>query len=357
MSESRTEDDASPAGAPGGPVLDPCIYQYLDYRAYIKDRFRWLQARDPSFSQRKLARVAGFANPGFFNEVIQGRRRLSPAAVERMGVGLSLEAGETEFLRALVDYTEADDVDEKEVALRRVEFRRNRHFFHRLDQKQSKYYLDFNYPLVRAAIEVCDFRGDYQMLGDFIRPPMQAASVKRYVRDLCEWGLVEQDREGRYRVTHSYLEPPEEVKDALVRLQQAWLTQSVHLLNTIPATERHASSALLTVSEGTYKAILGVVEKMREEILAIVRADECSERVVQLNIQVFPRGGGKRLRTVPQVLKKSAAETPAQPAVAPIANAEGPRSTPVPSLTVTRVPASTQDDSGQSWVYTRHRDA
>jgi uncharacterized protein (TIGR02147 family) len=278
--------------------LEPNIYQYADYRAFLRDRFRWLQAKDAGFSQRKLARIAGFANPGFFNEVIQGRRKLSSAAVERMGQGLFLETNETEFLRVLVAYTEAKDLSEKEAAHQKLEQRRNRHFFRRLDQSQSKYYLDFNYPLVRAAIEACDFRGNYQVLGDFLRPPMPAASAKRYVRDLCEWGLVNQDRDGKYNVTHSFLEPPEEMRDALVRLQQAWLSQSVLHLNAVPASERHVSSALLTVGEETYKAILKQVEKMREEILRMVREDKEADRVVLFNIQVLPRGGGKRPKPV-----------------------------------------------------------
>ncbi|MEO7425097.1 MAG: TIGR02147 family protein [Fibrobacteria bacterium] len=288
-------------------MSEPSIYQYLDYRLFIKDRFRRLQSHDSSFSQRKLARVAGFANPGFFNEVIKGRRKLSSAAIERMGAGLSLDANEIEFLRMLVALTDAKDTEEKRAAMRKLEFRRNRSFFRRLNQSQCKYYLDLNYPLVRAAIGVCDFRGDYQVLGDFLRPPMTAASIKRYVRDLCEWELVAQDSEGRYNVTHSFLEPPEEMKDSLVRLQQAWLTQSAHLLSTVPASERHVSSALLTVSEGTYKAILERVEKMREELLELVRADESSERVVQFNIQVFPRSGGKRIRTHMPALAKGGA--------------------------------------------------
>jgi uncharacterized protein (TIGR02147 family) len=355
MSDQRTDEaDITDEYLQPEPAPEACIYQYLDYRAFIKDRFRWLQTQDPSFSQRKLARVAGFANPGFFNEVVQGRRKLSQAAIERMGIGLSLEASETEFLRALVSYTEANDLAEKDAALRKVEFRRNRRFFHRLNQNQSKYYLDFNYPLVRAAIDACDFRGDYQLLGDFLRPPMPAASVKRYVRDLCEWGLVEQDRDGRYIVTHSYLEPPEEVKDALVRLQQAWLTQSVHLLNTMSASERHASSALLTVSENTYQGILKLVEKMREEILALVRADKSSERVVQLNIQVLPRGGGKRIRTAPPILEKPPAAFSERPP-APVTGLATQGGGPVPSLTVSRVPAAAQGNAYATPMRARNR--
>jgi len=311
--EAAAEAAAPAPAQQAEAVSEPSIYQYLDYRLFIKDRFRWLQSRDPSFSQRKLARVAGFANPGFFNEVIKGRRKLSSAAIERMGEGLSLDGNGVEFLRVLVALTDAKDTEEKKAAMRKLEFRRNRSFFRRLNQSQSKYYLDLNYPLVRAAIGVCDFRGDYQLLGDFLRPPMTSASLKRYVRELCEWELVAQDREGRYCVTHSFLEPPEEMKDALVRLQQAWLTQSVHLLSTMPASERHVSSALLTVSEDTYKAILERVEKMREELLDLVRADQSSERVVQFNIQVFPRSGGKRNRALPPDLAKGGA-TVASPA-------------------------------------------
>jgi uncharacterized protein (TIGR02147 family) len=344
MNESEFDDASKDSAPQSEPACEPIIYQYIDYRAFLKDRYRWLQSQDPGFSQRKLARVAGFANPGFFNEVIQGRRKLSPTAIQRMGVGLSLEATETEFLRAMVAYTEAKDMADKEVAHQKLEFRRNRSFFRRLSQGQTKYYLDFNYPLVRAAIEACDFRGDYQILGDFLRPRMQAASVKRYVRDLCDWGLVTQDREGRYRVTHSYLEPPDEMKDALVRLQQAWLTQSVHLLNTMPASERHASSALITVSENTYKAILKLVEKMRDQMLELVRADTSSEMIVQFNIQVFPRGGGKRIRTFPPGMGK--------PAAAGQTAADGEC---VPSLTVNRAPTPAQGAANPDPVRNQNR--
>jgi uncharacterized protein (TIGR02147 family) len=331
--------DENEAAAPGAADMpETNIYQYVDYRAFLKDRFRWLQTRDASFSQRKLARVAGFANPGFFNEVIQGRRKLSSAAIDKMGVGLSLESNETEFLRVLVAYTEAKDMGEKEAAHQKLELRRNRHFFRRLNQSQSKYYLDFNYPLVRAAIEACDFRGNYQMLGDFLRPPMPAASVKRYVRDLCEWGLASQERDGRYVVTHSFLEPPEEMRDALVRLQQAWLSQSVYHINTVPASERHVSSALLTVGETTYKSILKQVEKMREEILRMVREDKSADRVVLFNIQVLPRGGGKRVRTIPPGMATGATQLPGKPVLvtqAPAPTADG---KPAPSLSVLRTP-------------------
>jgi uncharacterized protein (TIGR02147 family) len=266
------------------------IYQYEDYRLYLSERFRQLQAVDPGFSQRRLARVAGFANPGFFNDVIKGRRRLSPLAVEKMGAGLSLEPNEVEFLRHLVDFNESDNPAEKQEAQRKLGLRRNHKNFRRLTPDHAGYYQDMHYPLVRAAIAVCDFRGDYDKLAGFLRPSLPTAVVKRCVRDLCAWGLVTQDQEGHYLLTHPYLEPPEEYPEIIRRLNREWILQAAAALDLLPPRERHMSSALLQVSEQTYNGIVEHLETSRERLLEMVKQDSNpADRVVQVNMQVFPR--------------------------------------------------------------------
>jgi hypothetical protein len=98
----QTDDGISPVSP---STTD--VFGYEDYRAYMRDRFAELQTRKPDFSQRGLARKARIANPGFFNEVIKGRRRLSHSAAVKMAVGLELSPAETEYFSALVDYFEA----------------------------------------------------------------------------------------------------------------------------------------------------------------------------------------------------------------------------------------------------------
>ena len=50
------------------------IYAYDDFRLYLDDRYEALKKSDPDCSARNFARAAGFSNPGFFNDVIKGRR-------------------------------------------------------------------------------------------------------------------------------------------------------------------------------------------------------------------------------------------------------------------------------------------
>jgi uncharacterized protein (TIGR02147 family) len=105
----------------------PGIFRYEEYRGFLRDRFAELQARNPSFSQRGLARKAGIANPGFFNEVIKGRRRLSPAAALKMAAGLDLSPEETDYFSALVEYAETRETLAKLAAGKRMLDLRNRH--------------------------------------------------------------------------------------------------------------------------------------------------------------------------------------------------------------------------------------
>lgn len=145
FSDPNLNSYASPeSSASGGPEmgaadrLEPTdVYGYEDYRGFLRDRFAELQARNPAFSQRGLARKAGIANPGFFNEVIKGRRRLSPAAALKMAGGLDLSPGETEYFSALVDYAETREPRAKITAGRRMLALKNRRLYQSISDMQS----------------------------------------------------------------------------------------------------------------------------------------------------------------------------------------------------------------------------
>lgn len=164
-------------------------------------------------------------------------------------------------------FTEAGSSEDEEVAREMLERRRNRKGFKRLKNEQSRYYLDLNYMLVRAAIDALDFRGDYKLLAEFIHPPMSAETVKYYVRDFCEWGLVVQRENGIYRVTHAFQEPPQGVRDLIVKMHKALLSQSSNMLGAIPPDKMHVTTAIVTVSEPVFKTILKSVGRFRTELL------------------------------------------------------------------------------------------
>ena len=96
------------------------LFSYSDYRKFLMDRFLELQSRFPDFSQRRLAKNSGILNPGFFNEVIKGRRNLTSACALKFSVGLRLTEEEKEFFVTMVKHAHAVDPTLKQLAENRL---------------------------------------------------------------------------------------------------------------------------------------------------------------------------------------------------------------------------------------------
>jgi uncharacterized protein (TIGR02147 family) len=266
------------------------VYHYEDYREFLKDCFEERKGREPGFTHRKLAAAGGIANPGFFNEVVKGRRNLTEAAADKLCEAFALKDNETEFFKLLVAHNQSGDPEEKEDLFRRMQFRRSRSAFARTNPASIRYYSDGSYALVRAAIGVLEFRGEWERLARFLRPPLPVPLVKKCVRELCEWGLVKQGRDGRYLPTNAYLEPGPGTTEALKRLHREWIQQASATLDEYQPAERHVSSAVISVSDKVYRDILKRIEAFRHELLEVVKKDsKQAERLVQVNIQAFPK--------------------------------------------------------------------
>ncbi|MEN9353862.1 MAG: hypothetical protein RL318_1187 [Fibrobacterota bacterium] len=265
------------------------IYGHDDFRKVLAELYQRRKDSIPGYSTRVFARDCGLANPGYLGDVIKGRRKLSEAALERMIPLFDLNAQEADFLRLLVRYGLSRKSREREEAWRQILSRRSRSNFARLNPSLSRYYQDYRYPLLRTAIEACDFRGDYAKLAQFVDPPLPLAIVQKFVRELCEWDLVRQEPDGRYVVTDSFVEPPANLTGVLRTLQQTWIGHGAEAIQRIPSKERHVSTTLLSVSEAAQSKIRQRIDAFREEIFAILKEDSDPTRLLQLSIQYFPR--------------------------------------------------------------------
>ena len=166
------------------------IYAYDDFRLYLKDRYEAMQRSNTKCSARGFARKAGFSNPGFFNDVIKGRRTLSEDSCVKLAKVFDLEEREAEYFDLLVAYDREKKDPVRQELYRKILFRRNRSGFARLNPAQSRYFQDYRYPLVYHALMAFDFRGDCERLSNFIYPSIPAGQIAKCIENLCEWGLV-----------------------------------------------------------------------------------------------------------------------------------------------------------------------
>lgn len=266
------------------------IYQYDDYRLFLRDLYLECKKSDPELSSRRFASKAGFSNPGFFNDVIKGRRKLSDDAREKMVAAFSLSAIEAQYFRLLVAYAQSKDEETRHEIYQKICLRKNRSSWTRLNPAQSRYYQDFRYPLVCTALMAFDCYDDFESLARFIYPPLSSSVVKKCVEDLCEWGLVIKNVNGKYEAVNNFIEPSPTLKEHVKQINRDWILHAAEALMKVSAANRHISTMLLSVSHTKAKVIAKKIEQFRQEIWDLLEDDnETPKSVMQLNIQYIPR--------------------------------------------------------------------
>src|SRR4051812_42448035 len=90
------------------------LFEYTDYRKYLKDFYSAQKSRNPSYSYRLFAKRAKLASPNYLKLVIDGQRRITDQTVHQFSRGLSLGRVEARYFRNLVSYQEARDGEAKQ---------------------------------------------------------------------------------------------------------------------------------------------------------------------------------------------------------------------------------------------------
>jgi len=96
------------------------VFDYLDYREYLREVYARNKAVNKSFSCRFVATRVGFKSASFFSQILHGRSELTPSMAYRFAMFLKLGIRETDYLETLVLYARAEGVAERRRYLERL---------------------------------------------------------------------------------------------------------------------------------------------------------------------------------------------------------------------------------------------
>ena len=91
----------------------PSLFEYENYRSFLKDYFTFSKQQLPQFSYRYFAQKAGFRSPNFLKLVMDGKRNLSSQSIEQFSKAFKLSSIESEFFSYLVHFNQSEDDAQK----------------------------------------------------------------------------------------------------------------------------------------------------------------------------------------------------------------------------------------------------
>lgn len=264
------------------------IYDYTDYRAYLRAYFTHRRQKHKFFSLRYFARLAGYNSCGLLIDILSGKTNIGPGVIKNLLKALGLNRKETAYFKNLVHFTQAQTTLEK-----RAYFENLLTAFcakgHSLELEQYRYFSKWYYPAVRELLSIVDFNNDYNVILRKLKPRITLAQAKNAIRVLLRYGFIQKNRSGFYRPKHKHITSETGIKPvAVAQFQRDMMDRAKEAIDRFPEKDREISSITFSVAKEDLQKMKEQINICTEKLIAIVKKSKGMDMVGQLNYQLFP---------------------------------------------------------------------
>lgn len=267
--------------------IRPVIYQYVDYRVFLKDS---LEFRRSSLGENlaEICKKAGFSTSSYFNLLIAGKRNLSRSASKQLAKALHLRSQEANFFVSLVEFNQATDHEAKRSAFEVLKSFRHFREQNREVTHQFKYFSRWYFSAILAALQYPDWRKKSlnEQAADL---KIQVIELERAYKSLHEIGMVEY-KDSQWRPTQTSYRSPNELESLFVAsFHTEMIERAKEALNSLPSTERKVGGMTIGLSEAQVESASKRIFQFVDDLHAILSAsNDQAEKVYQFNFQLFP---------------------------------------------------------------------
>jgi len=264
------------------------VFEYINYRDFLKDKFADLKGKCPFFSHRYLAGKLGLSTPNFILLVMQGKRNLNPSLANRLATVLKLDAREVEYFETMVNFLQSKSTEDKDrYFARMLDMRRHAPIEH-LTEQQYEYYANWYNLVIRELVAKPGFDGDFERLARRVRPAITASQAKKAVDLLLSLGLLKEEK-GRYIQSAALITADPDLASVAIPAYHRTMAQiAAQAVDSFHKTERDMSSCTVALDDVAMKKVREEVAASRRRIMELAGEVAAPNRIYQANFQVFP---------------------------------------------------------------------
>lgn len=265
------------------------IYEYLDYRSFLKNMYSLKKQENPNFSFRSFSRVAGLKSSNFLKLVMDGKRNLSTDTIQKFAGAFKLTKEETNFFETMVLFNQSISTAEKNRYYDKIT--QSKHYLDTkpLEANQYVYFSSWHFVALRELVLLKDFQEDPQWINQKLQIKLNPVEIKRAFRILLELKLLERDDSQRLTQTAEKIAvTPEMGSLALVNYHREMLRKASDSLEKSQTSHRDISALTIAISKKKFDQIQERIKQFRAELHALaVDDDDDRSAVYQVNFQLF----------------------------------------------------------------------
>ncbi|MBO7383751.1 MAG: TIGR02147 family protein [Fibrobacter sp.] len=263
------------------------IFNYSDYRDYIRDFYLERKKKNPRYSYSVLGTAIGLNASHVFCLVEKTRDlpiRCVPAVKKLMGLENRAAAYFDLLLAASRTKSETTraEIMEKAALLKDIKKRF-------LQNKELEYLSQWWTAVIRAVIEVNQGRIDIKKIANSLEPPISEDQARDSIQLLKDLGFIKPINDKRVSLTESHITiGGEERANAIRSFQAEVMKVGARSLREVAPENRDISTLTMPVDQQCFEDIKAMLQEFRQEVQ--IRVDKCKHpsRVMQMNLAFFP---------------------------------------------------------------------
>lgn len=269
------------------------IFAYSDYRVFLTDYYKAKKRDLPGFTFDVLAKRGGFSSASFPKLVIDGKRNLTNESTEKMIVGLRLKPKAARYFKILVDFNQAELLEDKVAFLKKIDAFRKKNSPEHILPDEYDYLKKWYHPVIREMTELPTFKEDPEWIGKRLVGKVGLGEISLSLEFLIKSGFLQRDNHGKLFKKDKTLATGK-VSDKSIH---AAIAKNFHLnmishakeaVDKLPKEQRNVSNVIFSLSKESYQAALERINQLNLEILELAKSDKHVEDVYGLNINLFP---------------------------------------------------------------------
>lgn len=264
------------------------IFEFLDYRHFLKLHFDRIREEKNWYSYRLVAQKVGI-DPGQLVKILQGQRHISERLIPVFSKFIGLKKKEQDYFTCLVRFNKAKTSSETELYFDKLMALKDLILPH-VDPNQDRFYLKWYHSVIRVLLAIYKFDGDFKKLASLLSPQISEREAMASVELLIELGFVEKDSDGKYTVSDRFITGGGNRRMLAVRhFQQQTIQLSERSLLNDPPQVRDISSLTISIPDDSLGEIREMIAEFRKSMLRrVMEITQKPDSVYQLNLQLIP---------------------------------------------------------------------
>ncbi|MCB9060742.1 MAG: TIGR02147 family protein [Halobacteriovoraceae bacterium] len=268
----------------------PQIYDYRDYRAFLKDLIDYKMSVEKRLSFRRLSNLTGYTTPNHYQKIISNQKNMSPRGAREIAKLFNLNPAELKILLLLMKYNDSKKHDVKINALKKL-IKNQKYRLHNPNVEEVyKYYSQWYYVAIRELSLLDDFQDDPQWIAKTLIPNISVAEAVQALLDLTKLGIIKRGVDGKIvSAVQQHIDFRGEVPShTIANYHKNMINMGRESIDRINRDERDITSVTLPIPIDKISELKSYIKDIQNNFREKVHSYNSPDSIFQLNMQLFP---------------------------------------------------------------------